>query len=311
MIILVTGGNGLVGRNLNEYVKRLNNKEKKWVFVSSKEADLTILEQVDKLFNLIKPTHVINLAAYVGGLYKNMRENVEFFENNMLINMNIMKCCYKYNIVKLLSLLSTCIYPDNIELPITEDKLHNGQPHSSNIGYSFSKRMVEVLSTCYNQQYNTNYICLIPGNLYGPHDNFNLEDGHVVPALIHKTHIAKRDKTDLIINGTGKAYRQFTYVKDFVKLLVWALDNYNDKEPLILSNDEEVSIYDLVNIINRHIYFTGTLKLDITKSDGQIKKTISNDKFKNLYPNFKFTSLEEGIKETIRWFYDNYNYIRK
>lgn len=311
MKILVTGSNGLVGKNLQEYVNT-NKLDGIWYFSTSKDADLRNLHEVDYLFEKINPTHVINLAAYVGGLYKNMKENVEFFENNMLINMNIMKCCYKYKIIKLISIMSTCIFPDNITYPINETMLHNGKPHESNIGYSYSKRMIDILSQCYNNQYNTNFISIIPGNLYGPHDNFNLEDSHVIPSLIHKSYLAHNNNTNLILSGSGKALRQFTYVTDFVKLLIWSLYNYNSNDPIILSNDFEISILDLAEIINKqmnkHLNNDTECKIvtDNTKSDGQYKKTISNIKLKNLL-NFNFTTIDEGLDSTISWFIKNYN----
>lgn len=311
MKILVTGSNGLVGKNLQEYVN-FNKLDGIWYFSTSKDADLRNLYEVEELFKLIKPTHVINLAAYVGGLYKNMKENVEFFENNMLINMNVMKCCHKYNIIKLISIMSTCIFPNNISYPINETMLHNGNPHESNIGYSYSKRMIDILSQCYNNQYNTNFISIIPGNLYGPNDNFNLEDSHVIPSLIHKSYLAHNNNTNLILSGSGKALRQFTYVNDFVKLLIWTLYNYNSNEPIILSNDFEISILDLAELINKKMYkhlnnYTDCkIITDNTKSDGQYKKTISNNKLKNLL-NFNFTSIDEGLETTINWFIKNYN----
>lgn len=314
MIILVTGSNGLVGKNFKNLIESNFNglKDKiNWIFISSKDADLTIYDQVDNIFNKYNPTHVINLAAYVGGLYKNMRENVEFFENNMLININVMKCCHKYNIKKLISVLSTCIFPDIIDYPITEDKIHKGPPHFSNIGYSYSKRMIDILSNCYNNQYNTNFISIIPGNLYGPYDNFNINDGHVIPSLVHKCHTAKLNNLDLIINGTGKALRQFTYVEDLIKLIIWTVYNYNDNEPIILSSNEQLSISDVVDKIVKYNNFNGNIIYDTTKSDGQYKKTISNYKLLNLYPDFKFTSFDDGIKKTIDWFNINYNTLNR
>lgn len=310
MKVLVTGSNGLVGSNLRNYVnnntKDNETKDCEWIFTTSKDADLRKLEDVYKLFDKFKPTHVINLAAYVGGLYKNMKENVEFFENNILINMNVMKCCHKYNIIKLISIMSTCIFPDNTSYPINEKMLHDGKPHESNIGYSYSKRMIDILSQCYNNQYNTKFISIIPGNLYGPYDNFNLNDSHVIPALIHKCYLSKINNTDFIISGSGSSLRQFTYVKDFIELLTWSLYNYESNEPIILSNNKEISIIDIANIINKIITNNkSNILLDKTKSDGQYKKTISNDKMNNLLK-YKFTHIENGLYETINWFINDY-----
>lgn len=309
MNILVTGSNGLIGRNLQEYVFN-NDTINLWNFTTSKDADLRIYSEVDDLFKKINPTHVINLAAYVGGLYKNMKENVEFFENNMLINMNVMKCCNKYKITKLVSIMSTCIFPNKLEYPINETMLHDGIPHESNIGYSYSKRMIDILSKCYNNQYGTKFISIIPGNLYGLYDNYNLDDGHVIPSLIHKCYTAKLNNTKLILEGSGVALRQFTYAKDFVKILIWFLNNYDDNEPIIVSNNEEHSIYDVCKYIKNIYNFNGDIHFNLTKTDGQIKKTISNEKLLKL-ENFTFTNLENGLAETIEWFNNNYSIARK
>lgn len=300
--VLVLGGNGMVGNALKEIKKDDPN----WIFILGRdEADLTNAKETSDLFENYQPSHVINLAAYVGGLYKNMREPVEFFVNNILINMNVMKCCYEYGVDKLISVMSTCIFPDDITYPITEEKLHLGPPHSSNEGYSYAKRMIDVLSRSYNNEYGTKFITVIPGNLYGRFDNFNLDDCHVVPALIKKCAIAKKSGEPWIINGSGKPLRQFTFSPDLAKLLVWALDNYEDNSPLILSSEEELSISDVADHIKNSMKYEGKIEYDTSKSDGQYKKTISNDKLQSLYP-FKFVKFEEGIKETVDWFLKYY-----
>ena len=177
MNVLVLGGTGLVGKNLEDYIKTSTTISGVWTFVGSKDADLTVYEEVVNLFDKYSPTHVINLAAYVGGLYANLNRPVEFFTNNILINLNVMKASHSnVSIKKLVSILSTCIFPDNVSYPITEEQLHLGPPHPSNEGYAYSKRMVDVLSRAYNKQYGTKYITVIPGNLYGPFDNFNLDN---------------------------------------------------------------------------------------------------------------------------------------
>jgi GDP-L-fucose synthase len=304
MKILVLGSDGLVGKNLRDLVN--NDTENEWVFATRLDADLTIFKEVENLFEKVKPTHVINLAAYVGGLYKNMSNGVEFFEKNILINMNVMKASIR--VKKLLSLMSTCIFPDKIDYPITEEKLHLGPPHTSNEGYSYAKRMIDVLSRTYNKQYGTNYITVIPGNLYGPYDNFNLEDAHVIPALMHKMKNAKLYGEPLIIFGTGKALRQFTHASDLATYLVWMLNNYEDKEPLIVSSEEEYSIFDLVQILKEEFEYDGEIIWDNSRSDGQIKKTISCEKLKKIYPNPVFCNLKDGLKGTIKWFINSQNY---
>lgn len=304
MRILVLGGSGLVGKNLNDYVKT-SSIDGVWLFASSKDADLTNYEEVAKLFSTFQPTHVINLAAYVGGLYKNMDEGVEFFTKNMLINVNVMKASFEAKVVKLISMLSTCIFPDKVNYPIVEEYLHDGPPHWSNEGYAYSKRLVDVLSRTYNKQHNTKFISVIPGNLYGKYDNFNLKDSHVIPALIHKCYISNKLSSNLVISGSGKPLRQFTYAIDIAKLLVWALENYEDSQPIIFSSSEEYSITDVCDTICKCMKYTGEVVYDTSKEDGQYKKTVSNAKLQKLV-DFKFTSLEDGILDTVTWFNENY-----
>jgi GDP-L-fucose synthase len=307
MKILVLGSNGLVGKHLQDLVN--SDIENEWFFATRFDADLTIFKEVENLFEKVKPTHVINLAAYVGGLYKNMSNGVEFFEQNILININVMKASLR--VEKLISLMSTCIFPDKIDYPITEEKLHLGPPHSSNEGYAYAKRMIDVLSRAYNKQYRTKYITVIPGNLYGQYDNFNLEDAHVIPALIHKMKNAKLSGEPLIIFGTGNALRQFTHASDIAKYLVWMLNNYEDKEPLIVSSEKEYSIFELVQILKQEFEYDGEISWDNTRSDGQIKKTISCKKLKSLHTNLQFRDLRDGLKETIKWFMNSENIYRK
>jgi GDP-L-fucose synthase len=307
MRILVLGSQGLIGKNLQELVK--DDNDNVWFFAGRSDANLLILSEVEKLFDNFKPTHVINLAAYVGGLYKNMTNGVEFFERNILINMNVMKT--SVYVEKLISVMSTCIFPDNIEYPITEDKLHIGPPHTSNEGYSYAKRMIDVLSRNYNKQYGTKYVTVIPGNLYGPYDNFKIEDAHVIPALLHKMTIAKDTGEQVIVCGSGKALRQFTHASDFSRYLLWMLTNYDDQEPLIVSSEDEHTISDVVNILCEELEYDKDIVWDTTKSDGQLKKTISIDKLKRIHPNVHFRTLQDGLKETVQWFIHSFDSCRK
>ena len=209
------------------------------IFLSSKDGDLCDLEKTKLLFEKHKPTYVIHLAACVGGLFKNMNEKVKMFENNVLINFNVIKCCHDFKVKKLISCLSTCIFPDNTTYPINEKMLHNGPPHSSNDAYAYAKRMLEIHCKTYQEKYNDNFICVIPTNIYGPNDNFNLQDAHVIPALIHKCFLAKKENKPFIVYGSGKPLRQFIYSEDLADLFMWTLENYNKKDSLILSVSEK------------------------------------------------------------------------
>lgn len=308
MIVLVTGGSGLIGKAI-ESIK--SNYDYNFIFLSSSDCDLTDFNKTKELFNEIKPDYVIHLAANVGGLFKNMNQKVDMFEKNLLINYNVIKCCHDLKIKKLISCLSTCIFPNDTTYPINESMLHNGAPHNSNDAYSYAKRMIEVHSKAYREQYNDNFVCVIPTNVYGEYDNFSLEDGHVVPALIHKCYLAKQNNEPFVVYGSGKPLRQFIYSIDLAKLILWVLENYSG-EPIILSpnENEEVSIKNVAELIAKEFDYDN-IKFDTSKSDGQFKKTADNTKLIDLYEEFKFTTIEEGIKKSVNWFMNNYKIARK
>ena len=191
MIILVTGGTGLVG----QAIQKIKNSysEYSFYFLGSQDADLTSYLETRKIFEKVSPQYVIHLAACVGGLFKNMNYKVDMYEKNILINFNVLKVCHELKVSKVVSCLSTCIFPDKTSYPINENMLHDGPPHDSNDAYAYAKRMLEIQSKAYQQQYNDNFICVIPTNIYGEHDNYSLEDGHVIPSLIHRCYLAKKN----------------------------------------------------------------------------------------------------------------------
>ncbi|EFA83238.1 GDP-L-fucose synthetase [Heterostelium album PN500] len=316
-VILVTGGTGLVGKGIAEYIRQQGEARtnEKWIFLKSSDGDLRSKEATSAIFQKYKPTHVIHLAAKVGGLFSNMKYKVEFFRDNIAINDNVLACCNEFGVKKCVSCLSTCIFPDKTTYPIDETMVHNGPPHHSNEGYAYAKRMIDVLSRAYNLQYGQcKFTTVIPTNIYGPHDNYHLADSHVIPGLIHKTYNAMRkhhnnkNNTDLTIMGTGKPLRQFIFSEDLGRLFVWVMDNYEETEPIILSVDEEaeVSIADVVTMITEAMEFKGKVIYDTTKADGQYKKTASNKKLKSLYPGLTFKPMKEAIKISTQWFIDNY-----
>ncbi|KAI3388580.1 hypothetical protein SNEBB_003793 [Seison nebaliae] len=313
--VLVTGGTGLVGKSIEYNVDRNRSFKENSIyrFLSSNDVDLIDYSNTLKLFKEFRPTHVIHLAAKVGGLYANMAGNLDFFRINMTINDNVLRACHESDVQHCISCLSTCIYPDNTTYPIDETMIHNGEPHSSNFGYSYAKRMLTILARGYNTQYGRNYTTIIPCNIFGPNDNFNIQNGHVLPGLIHKLYLAKKNDDNFIVWGTGKPLRQFIYSRDLANLILWCLDNYKENEPLILAVDEkdEISIKDAAVTIAKAMKYEKDLQFDTTKSDGQFKKTANNGKLRKLFPSFKFTPFEEAIDETVKWFKDNYDMARK
>ena len=310
MKVLVTGGSGLVAYGLQKIKESFHHE---FIFLSSKDCDLTNYDETKKLFILHKPEYVIHLAAFVGGLFKNMNHKVDMFEKNAMINYNVLKCCHDYKVKKVISCLSTCIFPDKTTYPINETMLHNGPPHSSNDAYAFAKRMLEIHSKAYQEQYNDNFICVIPTNIYGENDNYHLDNAHVIPALIHKCYLAKKENKEFIVCGSGKPLRQFIYAQDLAELIMWTLEEYHEKESLILSvnEKEEISIREVATLIAREFNYEKRMRFDTSFADGQFKKTADNSKLMKYIPTFEFTSMKNGLQKSIQWFCQNYESCRK
>ena len=319
MVVMVTGGSGLVGAAIRQFIEDEHakdasaNSNETWIYLSSKDGDLRVRTDTEKIFEKYQPTHVIHLAAKVGGLFANMKYKVEFFRENILINDNIMECCRIFKVQKLVSFLSTCIFPDKTTYPIDETMLHNGPPHSSNEGYAYAKRLIDTMNRAYAEEYNCNFTSIIPTNIYGPHDNFSIESGHVIPGLIHKCYLAKQNNTPFTIWGSGTPLRQFVYSYDLAELTVWVLRDYHDPSPITLSVDEadEVSIKDVALAVAKACKFEGEIIFDTTKADGQFKKTADNKKLRSLRPEYQFTNIEDGIQKAVDWFVSNYESARK
>lgn len=310
---MVTGGSGLVGCAIRDYVKSNKKENEEWVFLSSKDGDLRDRKDTEAIFEKFKPTHVIHLAAKVGGLFANMAQKVEFYRENILIDDNVMELCRITKVDKLVSFLSTCIFPDQTVFPIDETMLHNGPPHPSNEGYAYAKRLIDTMNRAYAEEYNCNFTSIIPTNIYGPNDNFSIQNGHVIPGLIHKCYIAKKEGTPFTIWGSGSPLRQFIYSLDLAELTVWVMREYHSPDPITLSVDEaaEVTIKDVALAVAKAMKFENEVKFDTDKADGQFKKTASNKKLRGLKPDYKFTTMEEGIQKSVDWFVSNYETVRK
>jgi GDP-L-fucose synthase len=299
--ILVTGGRGLVGSEFigDQYIKP-----------TSKEYDLRNTDQTYRLM-LKGFDSVIHCAAKVGGVGGNMTYKGEFFYDNIMMNTNVIEAARISGVKNLVAFLSTCVFPDKVDYPLTEKKIHLGPPHTSNDAYAYAKRMTDIQIRSYKEQYGLNYKSVIPSNIYGPNDNYDIINGHVLPSLIHKCFLARENNTPLTIWGSGKPLREFIFSRDVAKLTEWVLENYNEDEPIILSTSEEISIMDIVDMIVELMNFKGEVIFDSTKPDGQFRKPSDNSKIKYYLPDFKFTPIYDGLKETIEYFEKNYNLIRK
>jgi CDP-6-deoxy-D-xylo-4-hexulose-3-dehydrase len=294
--ILVTGGTGLVGHGIQHILKC---EADQWIFVGSKDVDLTNLQETQQLFQQYKPTHVVHLASQVGNVYKNIDANAEFFDNNLSINHNVLKCAYDSKVKKVLSCLSTCVFADKGPYPLNEKSSIIDEVHDTNAGYALSKRAVITMNKLYNMcQKDTLFTAFIPPNIFGPHDNFG-PGAHMIPATIQKM---CNNQEELIVYGTGTPLRQFIYSYDLGKIIKWMVDEYKDPEPLITASDtSELNISETVSLMARVCNYPGKIFYDTTKSDGQCRRTVSNDKLKSLL-NFNFTPFEEAIRNTYVWY---------
>jgi GDP-L-fucose synthase len=273
--------------------------------------DLIDSSQVDSMFNTYKPECVIHTAGKVGGVNANIQYKADFFYENIMINTNILHYAKKHNVKKVLSFLSTCIFPDKVKYPLNESKVHLGPPHFSNDAYAYAKRMVEVQSKSYNEQYKTNYFCVIPTNVYGPNDNYNLENSHVLPAIIHKCYLSIINDTNLVLWGTGKPRREFVFSRDIANICDFLIENYEGQDSIVLSTSEEISIKEIANMVAKIMGYKKKIIWDKTKPSGQFRKPSDNSKLKSIIGDFKFTKLEDGLEETIEFFIKNYQTIRK
>jgi GDP-L-fucose synthase len=312
-MIIITGGSGLLG---SAFKKILPDA----LYPTHKELNLENYDDTHRYFDNFnefsesKIKAVIHLAGKVGGVKANTRYISDFYNTNSEINNNIIQSCIFTDVPKLICCLSTCIYPDEkyVNYPLTEDQLHNGPPHDSNFGYAYAKRMVDVQLKAANQQYSTEYISVIPNNMYGEHDNFDLENGHVIPSLIRKIWEAKiNNKPSFEVWGDGEVYREFTYAEDIAKAIKFLLDNNYTGDPVNIGSTKEYKLKDVITLISKELEYNGDITYDNKKPKGQIRKPTSNKKFLDLgWKEETYTSLEVGIKKTCDWFKKNYPNIR-
>ena len=307
MRILVTGGSGLVGTALTRV-----NKENDLISVSSKQFDLTNLSDAERMIKSTAPDCIIHLAARVGGINANMTKPADFFYQNIMINTNVLHSAFNYNVKKVVSMLSTCIFPNNVKYPLEEEDIHAGEPHDSNFAYSYAKRMLDVQSRAYRAQYGCNFVTAVPNNLFGKNDNFDLEDSHVIPAMIRKFHDAVASKSKKVtLWGNGKALREFTYSDDIARQLLFVAEKYNDPNPINLGTSQEVSIRKLAEIIADASGFAGDIEWDENMPTGQLRKPSDKSKIKALgWDMGSFTDLSRGISETCSWYKNSYPNIR-
>ena len=298
MKILVTGGNGLVGKHLQDILPEAT-------YISSKDYDLTESYNAHRLMYKERPDVVIHLAARVGGILDNITNPVDYLEQNILINTNVLQHCHQFNVSKVISILSTCIYPDIVDTyPMKEEVLFNGPPPPDNFAYAMSKRCMATQMDSYVKQYNKQWSYLIPCNLYGEYDKYEEHHSHFVSALIKKIHEAK-DSVE--IWGTGKPLRQFMYAGDLARVIKYMIDN-DVVDNFNVAPDYVHSIKEITKI-GMESCDKGDLNIvyDNTKPDGQYRKDVDSSKLISVMKDFKFISLEDGIRRVYDNFSQRYN----
>jgi len=316
MRICCTGGNGMVGKSIQDIVP--NYSEHTFVFLNrslnnENSVDLTDRQEVLTYFERNNFDYIIHLAADVGGLFKNLNGNTSMFSNNIKINENILEACVKNNINRGIFILSSCIFPyEPSKFPMSEEMIHESPPHFSNEGYAYSKRMMHIQCQQYNKTVNTEFICLVPVNLYGPYDNFNPDNSHLIPGLLHRFYNNKVNGEQMVAYGSGKPLRQMLYSSDFANIICQTLFNHEiSNETIICCNDEEFEIKDIVKELTTVMDINyNDIKWNTSMSDGCMKKTVDNTLFKMIYPDFIFTPFYNGIKKTYDWYVSNKNTIR-
>ncbi len=298
--IYIAGHTGLVGSALLRNLKQ--NGYKNFLLRTIEELDLTRQHLVEELFNNEKPEYVFLAAAKVGGIHANNTYPAEFIYSNLQIQTNIIHTSYLIGVKKLLFLGSSCIYPKLAPQPIKEEYLLDGKLEPTNEPYAIAKISGIKMCQSYNKQYGTNFISVMPTNLYGTGDNFDLQTSHVLPALIRKFVEAKKENlASVTVWGTGKPMREFLYVDDLADACVFLMNNYNDGEIVNIGVGKDVSIQELASIIKEEVGYEGQIVFDSTKPDGTPKKLLDVTKLNNLGWTAK-TSLREGLRKTINWF---------
>jgi len=302
--VLVTGGAGFLGSFVVEQLRARNVKEV-WV-PRSKDCDLRNVDDIRRLLKTHRPDVVIHLAAKVGGIGANREHPADFFYDNLMMGVQLVHECWQAKVPKMVLAGTICAYPKFTPVPFKEEDLWNGYPEETNAPYGLAKKMLLVQSQAYRQQYGMNSIFLLPVNLYGPRDNFNPADSHVIPALIRKC-LEARDRGSRTIEvwGDGSATREFLYVKDAAQGLVLAAERYDKSEPVNLGSSFEITIKDLVGIIVKETGFKGDVIWDASKPNGQPRRKLDVSRAEREFGFKASTPFDVGLRETILWYEAN------
>ncbi|MBU0715123.1 MAG: GDP-L-fucose synthase [Verrucomicrobia bacterium] len=298
--ILVTGATGFLGHHIVPALRASFKAE--IIGVGRKDYDLLVGGQAEAMLAAIKPDAIIHLAARVGGIIANEKYPAEFFYQNVTINTALFHAAYKAGIKKLLTLMGGCSYPAKASSPIGEDQMWNGFPQSESASYSVAKKIILVQSATYRQQYGFNSIVLVPGNVYGEWDNFNLESAHVIPALIRRyAEAAEQNLPEVTAFGTGRPTRDFVYAGDVAATIPWFLTNYDNSEPVNISTGTRITIRELAETVKKATGYKGRIVWDESKPDGQMDKIFDVTRLYGLGLRCQ-TKLDQGLARTVKWF---------
>lgn len=302
--IIVTGGAGFLGQHV---VKQLKHQGLSNLFVPrSKDYDLRKEDHIRTMLQTIRPDMVLHLAAVVGGIGANQKNPGKFFYDNAIMGLQLLEQCRSEGVGKFVGIGTICSYPKYTPVPFEESQLWNGYPEETNAPYGLAKKMMLVQSEAYRQQYGYNSIFLLPVNLYGPGDNFDLESSHVIPAIIRKCEEAiQGGDRSITLWGDGQVTREFLYVEDAARGIVLAAQQYNSSDPVNLGSGVEIRIGDLAEQIRRLTGFQGDIVWDSTKPNGQPRRSLDTRRAKSCFGFEAATKMDEGLRRTIEWYRAN------
>jgi GDP-L-fucose synthase len=303
---MVTGGAGFLGRHV---VAKLEERGAKPIVIRSPDYNLTEADRVRAAIAEHEPQYIIHCAAVVGGIGANRAHPAKFFYDNAVMGLHLIHEAWQADVEKMVVVGTVCSYPKHTPVPFVEEELWNGYPEETNAPYGLAKKMLLVQAQAYRQEYGFNCVYVIPTNLYGPGDNFDLETSHVIPAIIRKCLEGKADGLDEVeLWGTGEPTREFLYVEDAAEGIVLALERYESGDPLNLGANHEISIRQLAGIIAAATGYIGRFTWDASKPDGQPKRAISGARARRMLGWSPQTRIDRGIAATCRW-YESYNQV--
>ncbi|MFO7820873.1 MAG: GDP-L-fucose synthase [Lentisphaeria bacterium] len=299
--VAVTGGGGFLGSFICEKLRERGCQEV--MIPEYPDFDLVKIEDVRRMYEAMQPDLVLHLAAQVGGIGANRKHPGKYFYNNLMMGVQLMEEARRQEVPKFVGLGTICAYPKFTPVPFKEEDLWSGYPEETNAPYGLAKKMMLVQAQAYRQEYDYNAIFLLPVNLYGPRDHFDLENSHVIPALIRKCLEAKDRGDDFIdVWGTGRASREFLYVEDAAEGILMAAENYNEPGPVNLGAGFEVKIADLISTIAELTDFKGELRYDSSKPDGQPRRCLDVTRAREKFGFTAKTSFDDGLRKTIDWY---------